>query len=237
MSLERWTQIEARAVSRKGGTSALLQLLPDTLDADGLRAIPNDRVLATMARCVFNSGFHWRVISQKWPGFEAAFRGFRLEELLTMMPDEWEALTSDTRIVRNGQKIMAVAHNAGYVADVATDYGSFGAFLAESPASDMVSLLAHMKTHGSRLGGNTGQYVLRRLGYDGFILSRDVVLALQLAGLDIKDTPTSKREMLAIQAAFNTYRDQSGRSQAEISKILSCSVGDNIAVETLVVQR
>ncbi len=233
MSLERWVLIEERAAARKGGMDVLESLLPVPKTAEELRAMPADRILAEMTRCIFNSGFHWRVITQKWPGFEEAFRGFQLEELLTMMPEDWEALTSDRRIVRNGQKIMAVAHNAGFIADISGEHGSFGAFLADWPPTDMVGLLAHLKKHGSRLGGNTGQWFLRRVGYDGFVLTRDVVTALQAAGLDIKDNPTTKRDLGAIQAAFNAYCDQSGRGVSAISKILSYSVGDNVAPETI----
>lgn len=232
-SLTPWSKIEHRAAKRKGGKAVLQSLLPDPLSAKELRAVPDDRIVSAMARCIFNSGFHWQVITQKWPGFEAAFKGFEVGALLTMMPDEWEALTNDTRIVRNGTKIMAVAHNAGFVADVSGEHGSFGTFLADWPATDQVGLLAHFKKRGSRLGGNTGQYFLRRVGYDGFILSRDVVFALQLAGLDIKDTPTSKRDLAAVQDAFNRYRDASGYSQSAISRILSYSVGDNMAPEAL----
>ena len=49
-----------------------------------------------------------------------------------------------------------------------------------------------MKRRGNRLGGNTGQYALRFLGKDSFIMGRDVVTGLELAG--VVDGPvTSKR--------------------------------------------
>ena len=66
-----------------------------------------------MAERVFSAGFVWRVIEQKWPGFEEAFLGFEPKTLLFQPEDFWHDLTSDKRIVRNGQKIMSVQRERG----------------------------------------------------------------------------------------------------------------------------
>jgi 5-methyltetrahydropteroyltriglutamate--homocysteine methyltransferase len=79
---------------------------------------------------------------------------------------------------------------------------------------------------GSRLGGTSGQFFLRRLGKDTPILTRDVVQALREQGVVEQKSPTSKQALRSIQEAFNTWRDESGRSLCEISRSLSCSVGD-----------
>ena len=54
-------------------------------------------------------------------------------------------------------------------------------------ASDEIGLLDLLVKRGSRLGGNTGQMLLRFLGWDGFVTSRDVVACLRDAGLDIAE--------------------------------------------------
>ena len=41
-----------------------------------LAGTTDDRILACMAQRIFCAGFVWRVIEQKWPGFEAGFLGF-----------------------------------------------------------------------------------------------------------------------------------------------------------------
>jgi 3-methyladenine DNA glycosylase Tag len=96
--------------------------------------------------------------------------------------------------------------------------------MANWPDSDFVGLWLHLKKHGSRLGGQTGRYCLRFLGYDTPILSRDVVAALIGAGVVDKE-PTSKRDLTAMQDAFNSWREQSDRSAREISRLLALSVG------------
>ena len=151
--------------------------------------LPDHRILSTMAERVFAAGFVWRVIEQKWPGFEEAFLGFEPKRLLFQPDDFWHDLASDSRIVRNPQKIRSVRDNAAFVERVSKEHGGFGKFLAGWPADDQVGLMAYLGKHGSRLGGNTGQYLLRWLGWDCFILSNDMVLALRDAGLDIGEKP------------------------------------------------
>ena len=41
----------------------------------------------------------------------------------------------------------------------------------------------------------------------------------------IDKAPTSKADLKAVQAAFNTWTTESGRSQRDVSRILSLSVG------------
>ena len=135
------------------------------------RELGDDRILSTMAERVFAAGFVWRVIEQKWPGFEEAFLGFEPKRLLFQPDDFWHDLASDSRIVRNPQKIKSVRDNAAFVERVAKEHGGFGEFLANWPADDQVGLMAYLGKHGSRLGGNTGQYFLRWLGWDAFVLS------------------------------------------------------------------
>jgi 3-methyladenine DNA glycosylase Tag len=225
--------IRARAEKRKGGAKALAKLLPPAPDRKALAQLGDDRVLAEMTRRVFSAGFAWSVIDAKWPGFEEAFLGFDPGRL-TLQPDEfWDALLSDKRIVRNGAKIMSVRANAGFVRDIARQHGSFGKFLAQWPSADEVGLLELLKTRGSRLGGNTGQMLLRFIGWDGFVTSRDVVACLRDAGVDIAETVTSKRDLAKVQAQFNAWAEETGLPYRHLSRICAMSIGENIAAEKL----
>ena len=225
--------ILARAAERKGGEAALARLLPKVATPKQLAALHDDRVLAEMTRRIFCSGFAWTVIDKKWPGFEAAFLGFDPPQLLRQAPDFWDALTTNTSIVRNGQKIMSVAANARFVTDIAAEHGSFGRFLAGWPTTDQIGLLALLAKSGSRLGGNTGQYLLRFLGKDGFMLSRDVVRCLRDAGLDVAEAPTSKRDLATIQQQFNAWADATKLPFTHLSRICAMSIGENYPIERL----
>ncbi|MBR2692354.1 MAG: DNA-3-methyladenine glycosylase I [Aquamicrobium sp.] len=226
-------QIRARAAKRKGGDAVLVSLLGAAPDNAALAKVPDDRVLSTMAERVFAAGFVWSVIEQKWPGFEEAFLGFEPKRLLFQPDDFWHELASDKRIVRNPQKIRSVRDNAAFVERVSGENGSFGKFLAAWPADDQVGLTAYFARHGSRLGGNTGQYLLRWLEWDSFIISRDMSAALRDAGLDIAESPTSKRDLDKIQAQINVWATETSLPRKHISRILSMSIGENHAPETI----
>lgn len=225
--MDTFANIRAMAEKRKDGEKALNELLPKVISKAKLAKTGDDRFLSTMTRCVFQAGFNWSVIAKKWPDFEEAFYGFDPRKLCFLPPDDWDAYMKDTRIVRNGQKIKAVMENAQFVVDTAKEHGSFAKFIADWPEDDLVGLWAYLKKRGSRLGGNTGQYFLRFMGKDSFILSQDVVAALRNAGLDIKDNPTSKRELQMIQDIFNKWHEQTGLSYTNLSRILAYSIGRN----------
>ena len=222
--MQHFDKIYARASTRKGGDTVLEALLAPMRETINLTKLNDADVLAEMTACIFRAGFVWRVITAKWPGFEKAFHEFDVMRCAMMSDEEIEELSRNTDIVRHGTKIASVRANALYILDIRAQYGSYGRFMEQWPDSDFVGLWAHMKQHGTRLGGQTGRYCLRFLGYDSPILSRDVVAALIGAGVVDKD-PTSKRDLLATQAAFNAWRDQSGRSAREISRLLALSVG------------
>jgi 3-methyladenine DNA glycosylase Tag len=172
-------------------------------------------------------------LEAKWPGFEEAFLGFEPRRL-SFQPDEfWDGLVKDARIVRNGAKIMSVPANASFVADVAQEHGSFGALLAKWPSSDEIGLLELLAKRGNRLGGRTGQMLLRFLGWDGFVTSKDVVACLRDAGLDVAEVITSKRDLAKVQAQFNAWAEETGLPFVHLSRICAMSIGENYDADKL----
>jgi 3-methyladenine DNA glycosylase Tag len=225
--------IRARAEKRKGGAEALAQLLPPKPNPGALAKLRDDRVLAEMTKRVFSAGFAWRVIEAKWPGFEEAFLGFEPGPL-SLKPDEfWDRLTKDERIVRNGAKIMSVRANASFIRDAAKEHGSFGKLLASWPSSDEIGLLDLLAKRGSRLGGNTGQMLIRFLGWDGFVMSKDVIVCLRDAGLDVGEEIKSKRDLAKVQAQFNAWAKETGLPYVHISRICAMSIGENYTAHEL----
>ena len=221
--MDSFDSIFQRAAERKGGAAALEELLPAAEPEEKLRGLPDDRVLSEMTKCIFRSGFVWKIVENKWPHFEAAFHGFDVTGCAMLSDEELEMLAVDERIIRNGKKIASVRRNAAFVLDVRADHGSFGSYLAGWPVTDIFGLWADIKRRGDRLGGHTGAFFLRFIGKDTPMFSRDVVKAL--VGLGVVDKePTSKRDLATAQAAFNQWREESGRDLCQVSRVLACSV-------------
>jgi 3-methyladenine DNA glycosylase Tag len=225
--MRKFDQIVAAAAGRKGGIAALDAIVAKSRPSapEIIAAIPNDRILSKMTRCVFQAGFSWTVVDAKWDGFEAAFGGFEPHACAAMPEDRFDALLKDTRIVRNGAKIQSVIANARFVLDLAAARGSAGQAFADWPDADYIGLLEMLKTRASRLSGNAAMYFLRSIGKPSFIASRSVVTALIHEGVLTKP-PSGKRDLRVIQDAFNQWAAQSGRDLTAISRILAMSIDE-----------
>ncbi len=219
--MRSFDDIFAIAAERHGGPQALNAKLEASLSPAKLAKIPEDRWLSQMTQRVFCAGFNWQVIEKKWDGFEEAFHGFDVDRC-AMMNDDWlDELVQDTRIVRNGAKIQSVRDNAVFIQELRAD-GGIAKVIGNWPQDDYISLLEMLKKRGTRLGGASGQYFLRFMGVPSFIISTDVTARLVAEGI-VDKAPTSKGAMKAVQAAFDDWREQSGRSLTEISRVLAMS--------------
>jgi 3-methyladenine DNA glycosylase Tag len=212
------------ACKNRGGVDQLEAILPRPKTTEQLVSQGDDRYLSMMTRCVFRAGFVWRVIDNKWPGFEQAFANFNPLAIAHYSDEKLEELAKDVRIVRNFTKIVAVRHNAVYVLDQQHSHGSFAQFIADWPEDNIVDLWLELKKHGSRLGGNSGPMMLRSMGKDTFLLTKDVCDALVNQGLMKKFSPTAQRDLRLVEQVFADLREQSGRSLCELSRILACTV-------------
>ena len=198
--------------------------MPVVRSSSALSRSKDDRWLAQMTRCVFQAGFVWRVVDHKWADFEDVFFGFPPHKIIMLSPEQIDRFASNPRIIRNRQKVLSVQDNARFILDIARAHGSFGKFVSRWPAHDLVGLFAQLKAQGSRLGGMTGQRVLRNMGKDTFIITGDVVRCLQRSGVDVDENPVSKRKLQLIQDAFNHWHEESGLPYSHISRICALSL-------------
>lgn len=223
----RFERIYDLACERKGGPEALTRLLPKAVSKARIRKLGSDRYLAEFTRKVFQSGFVWRVVDQKWANFEEVFWQFDIDRLLMMPDDMLERKARDASIIRNYTKVRTVRENAAMIAEAERREGKpFGALVADWPSEDLIGLWAYLKKYGSRLGGNTGPYALRALGVDSFLLTRDVEGFLRSHEI-VDGGIATKRSLQAAQAFFNELQSQSNRSLSELSRIVAYAFGDN----------
>ncbi len=220
--MRHFEKIYQISADRHGGPAELESKLSKPKPIAELVSMSDDRWLSIITKTVFQAGFNWKVIEAKWNGFETAFDGFDIGRCAFMDDEKFDALLQDTRIVRNGTKIATVRDNAAFLLELRAE-GGVGQILGGWPSRDYVGLLQMLAKRGSRLGGASAQYAMRFAGRDSFILSQDVTARLIAEGV-IDKPATSKKAMAAVQAAFNTWMGQSGRSLTEISRVLAMSL-------------
>jgi 3-methyladenine DNA glycosylase Tag len=223
VAIRAFSDIRARAEARKGREAIDKRLSEYRSKSDG-GIVGDDRLLAAMARHIFQSGISWKVVDNKWPGIEQAFLGFD-PNLLNIQPDDyWHDLLNDARIIRHGAKVNAIRKNAAFVSALAREHGGAVRYLLDWPSTDLVGLFDFLARRGDRLGGQTGQYVLRAIGKENFVLSRDVVACLRDAGVAIAGDGSGKAERKAIQAAFNQWAEETGLPMSHLSVISAQSI-------------
>ena len=213
-----------KAVKRAGGAAALEEMLPKPAPARKIKGVPDDRYLSQMSLRVFQAGLKHSMVAAKWPAFEDVFFAFAPKRVRAMNDEDLEALMGDARIIRHWGKIKSVRHNAAAMCDLADEFGGFGPWLAQWPESDIAGLWAELKTRFTQLGGSSGPYFLRMAGKDTFMLTPDVVRALNGLGV-AKGKISGKRDRAAVQDVFNGWMDETGRPLCELSRILALSVG------------
>ena len=156
------------------------------------------------------------------PAFEAVFSGFEPRRVRAMPDEALEGLLGDARLIRHWGKLKSVRDNAAAMLEIAGEHDSFGAWLADWPADDVVGLWETLAKRFSQMGGNSGPTFLRMVGKDTFILSPSVVAGLK-HWADMPP-PKNRADRLAAQRVFNDWAAETGRPLCQLSLILACSV-------------
>ena len=222
MSVAPFSEILHAARARHGG-AALDERLPTPKSSDELTATPDDRYLSDMQRRIFRAGLKHSVVDAKWPAFEEVFDKFEPRRVRAMPDEELENLLGNARLIRHWGKLKSVRDNAAAMLDVAGEHGSFGAWLAAWPGSDIVGLWEALAKHFSQMGGNSGPSFLRMVAKDTFVLTPAVTAALQRWGA-IAAPPKNRKDRAQVQEAFNGWVGESGRPLCHVSLILAASV-------------
>jgi len=88
-----------RALRRKDGEQGLELWVLEPMPMATFISQPDHRFLSMMTKVIFQAGFVWRVIENKWPDFETVFLGFDTEKMMLLSPEQWEKIGTDKRIV------------------------------------------------------------------------------------------------------------------------------------------
>jgi 3-methyladenine DNA glycosylase Tag len=107
---------------------------------------------AELTRAIFQAGFSWRVVRDKWPNFLAAFDGFDVAMVAGYGEPDVERLATDQGIVRNRRKIEGTIHNARVMWDLIREHGSFHTYLRSLDALDYTARRKELSLQFQNLG-------------------------------------------------------------------------------------
>ena len=210
------------AAQARHGAEGLAARLVVPKTAAELKAVPDDRYLSLMSLRIFRAGLKHELVDAKWPVFEEVWHGFDPARCARVWDEELEAMLADRRLIRHLGKLRAIRTNAAAMLEIAAEHGTFAAWLADWPASDIVGLWEVLAKRFSQLGGNSAAYFLRMAGKDTFVLTDFVAKALVHWGV-AESPPSSRAERRAAQDVFNQWANATGRPLCQISQILALS--------------
>jgi 3-methyladenine DNA glycosylase Tag len=117
-----------------------------------------------MSRAIFTAGLNWRMVENKWPHFQKAFRGFSPEKVAKLSERDISALMQDSGIVRNEKKIRATVENAKTILDLAKEYGSLKGYI-DGFGKREGKLLEDLQYKFKHMGPATARVFLWTVGY------------------------------------------------------------------------
>jgi 3-methyladenine DNA glycosylase Tag len=95
-----------------------------------------DDYLEVMTKAVFQSGISWKVVEAKWPGTREAFHNFDIKEVAALDERDIDALTQDTRVIRNYRKLNAIVSNAQQMIALDEQHSGFKNYLRSQESFD-----------------------------------------------------------------------------------------------------
>jgi 3-methyladenine DNA glycosylase Tag len=205
------------------GAKALEARMTQPRSPAELKAVPDHRYLSQMELRIFRAGLKHSLVDAKWPAFEEVFNRFEPRRVRAMSDEALEALLADRRLIRHWGKLKSVRDNAAAMIGVGEEHGSFGAWLADWPGTDIVGLWEALAKRFSQMGGNSGPSFLRMVGKDTFILTHSVTAALRHWGA-LDAPPKNRKDRAAVQACFNIWAAETGRPLCQLSLILAASI-------------
>ena len=212
-----WQDAACKAV---GSEAALAKRLPTVLTPAQLARKTDSALLSLMSLRVFQSGLQHKMVAQKWPRFEQVYFGFDPQKLVRLSDEQLEQMMMQDGLIKHWRKTQSIRSNAAMIIDKADSHGSFGRWLSKWPPSNAISLWRLLKKEGAQLGGHSGPRFLRMAGYDTFLLTDDVLVALKAHGV-IDRAPTTIKELDRLQALFTHWSEQGSCPQAHVSRMIS----------------
>ena len=203
--------IRARAAKRKGGEAALASLLPKVpprrrWHADGRPRAGGDGQAHLLGRLRVERDRE-EVAGLRGGVPRASSRKRLAASSPTSSGRGWPA-TSASCAIRRRSWPCATTRSSSPTSPAST--AASASFSASGRPTIRSACSSCWPSAARASAARTGQYFLRFIGKDCFITSADMVACLRDAGLDIAESPTSKKDLRKIQDQFNAWAKETG---------------------------
>ena len=98
-----------------------------------------------MSKAVFNAGFSYQVVNNKWEDIKEVFYDFEPKIISNWTVDEISKALNSPKIIRNSRKVTAIVSNAKVFLDLLNKYKTFENYLKsfrEKPYEEKQKILS-----------------------------------------------------------------------------------------------
>jgi 3-methyladenine DNA glycosylase Tag len=117
-----------------------------------------------LVQAMFSGGFKGHTVDVWIPRMESAFYDWDIRRIAELNASQIEEIAASGQVIRNLDKLRAVAKNAATALGLIQQYGSFGRYLMSFP--NISALVSDISVRFDFLGDVTTQDFLRNVGFD-----------------------------------------------------------------------
>lgn len=113
---------------------------------------------------VFQAGFNWGLVREKWSDLKKIFRGFKIEDVARLTEKQQETILEDPKMIRNKRKIKAVVANAETFREIIREFGSVEGYLRSLRTLGKEKRVREIKNRFSGIGDYHAEFFLHSVG-------------------------------------------------------------------------
>ncbi len=96
-----------------------------------------------LSKAVFNAGFSYQVVRNKWEDIKEVFHEFEPEIISKWTIDEISKALNSPKIIRNSRKVTAIVSNAKVFLELLNKYKTFENYLKSFPNKMVLQVISY----------------------------------------------------------------------------------------------
>lgn len=130
----------------------------------GKKPKTDDKYFEILCLMIFQAGFNWRMVREKWKDLKRPFKGFKIEDVVRLTSKHQQALLKNPKMIKNRRKIEAIVANAEIFLEIIREFGSFENYLGNLEKLSLKGKIKEIKNRFSGIGDYHAEFFLHSVG-------------------------------------------------------------------------
>lgn len=130
----------------------------------GKKPKTDDEYFEILCLMIFQSGFNWKLVREKWKDLKKIFKGFKIEDVARLTNKQQQGLLKNPKMIKNKRKIEAIATNAKIFLEITKKSGSFENYLKNLRSLEEKEKIKEIKNRFVGIGDYSAEFFLHSVG-------------------------------------------------------------------------